>query len=437
MRLLLSVSVNLCRLLLAAVFVFSGYVKAIDPLGTQYKIQDYLAALSLPGLLPDWFTLLLSVGLSAVEFVLGIAILFAIRRRLASRLMLVFMVGMTVLSVWLAVANPVEDCGCFGDAVKLSNTETLAKNIVLLACSGLLVYRPLLMPRLIAKNNQWIVSNYSLVFILVSSMVSLYTLPPFDFRPYHVGADIRKGMEIPEDAQQPEFETTFVLSKDGRQETFTLDNYPDSTWEFVDSHTRMVKKGYVPPIHDFCIQTVDEGEDITERVLADKGYTFLLVSPHLDSADDSNFGSIDLIYEYAQEQQVPFYCLTASTGNAIQRWKDITGAEYPFCNTDETTLKTIIRSNPGLLLLKDGKVMRKWSHNALPDTGKLTEPLSRLEIGRQPDNSVLTGILGICGWYILPLLLLTLADRTWAWTKWLRNERNSNRILRILKKKKK
>ena len=427
----------MCRLLLAATFILSGFVKAIDPLGTQYKIHDYLEAMGLTPWIPDWATLTASVILAAFEFALGIYLLFAIQRRVVSRIVTAVMVVMTALTLWIAVANPVKDCGCFGDAIVLTNTQTLIKNIILLACAVVIAKWPLLMARLISKSNQWIVRNYSVLFIFAIEVISLYTLPLFDFRPYHVGADLRKGMTIPPGAKEPQFETTFILKKNGETREFTLDNYPDSTWQFVDSHTVQTAEGYVPPIHDFSIELQSTGEDITQQVLNDKGYTFLLISPWLDKADDTNFGDIDQIYEYAQEQHIPFFCLTASSQQDINRWIDLTGAEYQFCITDATTLKTIIRSNPGLLLLKDGVVIRKWSHNRLPQTDELKGPLEKLPIGQIPDDFVPTKILKIFLWYILPLLLLTLADRTLAWTRWLKERNNSNILYKLFKKKRK
>lgn len=424
---------NVCRLALALTFIFSGYVKAIDPLGTQYKIKDYIAAIPALGIMPDWLTLSASVALSATEFTLGILMLFAIQRRIMSKAVAAVMAAMTILTIWIFLADPVQDCGCFGDAITLTNGQTLAKNIVLTACAAVVATWPLRMPRLISKTNQWIVINYTVIFVLATSATSLYTLPQFDFRPYHTGADIRKGMEIPEGADQPEFETTFVMRKGDTTREFTLDNYPDSTWEFVDSRTVQTKQGHVPPIHDFSIVLKSTDEDITDEVLSRKGYTFLLLSPHLENADDSNFGNIDRIYEYAQDHSVPFYCLTASPSSAIKRWQDLTGAEYPFCTTDETTLKTMIRSNPGLMLIKDGKVVRKWSHNKLPKAEQMNGKLENMEIGQTPDDSATTRILKIMMWFVLPLTLLTLADRTWAWTQWIRNKRNKNKIYQIFK----
>ena len=435
---LLKMTVNLCRIIVALTFIFSGFVKAIDPIGLQYKLQDYLGAIGIPGFLPDWMLLIMAVLLAAVEFCMGIFLLFAIQRRLISKLIVVFMSIMTLITVWLVVANPVKDCGCFGDALHLTNTETLVKNIILLGCSIVIMQRPLAMFRFISESNQWIVINYTIVFIFVSSGLSLYYLPLFDFRPYRIGTNIPRGMEIPKDAEQPLFETTFIMEKGGQRKEFTLNDYPDSTWKFIDSKTVQVKEGYIPPIHDFSIADRKTGKDLTDSVLRHKGYTFLLIAPYLERADDSNFGDIDQLYEYAQTYNIPFYCLTASTAKAIQRWRDITGAEYPFCITDETTLKTIVRSNPGLLLLKDGTIINKWSHNQLPNGAKLSLPITQSALGKMPQDSVPGKILEIILWFILPLTLLTLADRLWAWSKWVRlkEKKDKQRLYQLFNKKK-
>lgn len=429
--------VNVCRFVLAATFIFSGYVKAIDPLGTLYKLKDYAAAMSLNGLLPDWVLVGVAIALGALEFALGVFMLFAVRRHVVSRITLAFMTAMTVLTLWIFVADPVKDCGCFGDALKLTNGETLLKNIVLIACAALVAWRPADMVRFISRSNQWIVRYYTVAYIVITSVYCLYTLPIFDFRPYHVGMNIKQGMEIPEGAEQPEFESTFLLKKNGETREFTLDNYPDSTWEYVDTRTVQTKKGYEPPIHDFALTSCDTGEDITEQVLTKKGYTFLLVSPRLAVADDSNFGDIDQIYEYAEENGADFYCVTASANDEIERWRDLTGAEYHFCNADETTLKTMIRSNPGLMLLKDGTIIGKWSHNTLPQTDDLTAPLQQLTIGKAQNDSTTKRLLIVLLTFFLPLSALTLADRLWAWSKWIRNKQSNNRIFNLFKTEKK
>ncbi len=419
-QLALATAINVSRLLVAAVFIFSGYVKAVDPLGTQYRINDYVAAVGLAGEVAQWMTLAMSISLSAVEFCLGIFLLFAIRRRLASKLLVAFMVVMTLVSVWLAGWNPIKDCGCFGDAIHLTNAQTLAKNIVLLALSLLIAYKPLKMMRFISKTNQWIVTNYAILFIVGTSAISLRYLPLFDFRPYHIGANIPKEMEIPKGAKQPKFDTTFILEKDGVRKEFTIDQYPDSTWTFIDSKTVMTEEGFVPRISDLSITNEKTGNDVTDSIVRHKGYIFVLVAPHLEYADDANFGDIDRISEYCKDNNIPFVGLTASSDKGIAHWRDLTGAEYPFYTCDETVLRTMIRSNPGLILLKDGTILNKWSHNALPAAEEFQAPIARAAIGQISKQSIADRVLLIVMWFVLPLALLTLADRLWSWTKWLR-----------------
>ena len=386
------VVVNIARIILAVVLIFSGFVKAVDPLGTQYKLIDYLTAMHLQALTPDFLTLGASVILSAVEFGLGICLLFAIRRRTTTILTQLMMAVMTPLTLWLAIANPVSDCGCFGDALVLTNWQTFGKNIVLLLLAYTVWKWPFDMARLISVSNQWIVVNYSALFILAVSGWSLYDLPYFDFRPYHIGTDLRKG------------------------------------WNEM-------MEGNESPYAEFFLQRAEDGEDITDSLLNSKGYTFLLIAPHLENADDSQLDLINQMYEYAEDNEYPFYGVTASGEKEMERWRDRTGAEYPFCQTDDITLKTIIRSNPGLLLLKDGVIIRKWSHNRIPDEYALTDRLEKLEIGQMPIDSMPRKILAIILWYVLPLVLLAIADRLWAWSKWVKEKEQSNKIYQLLKKK--
>ncbi|MBR4920972.1 MAG: triose-phosphate isomerase [Prevotella sp.] len=383
--------VNIARLVVALAFILSGFVKAVDPLGTQYKIADYMGAMHLGTYVPSIITLLASVLLSAAEFWIGICLLFAIRRRVVTRIALLWLIIMTPLTLWLAIANPISDCGCFGDAIVLTNWQTFWKNVILLACAILIAKYPLEMPRLISRGNQWIVMNFTALFILIVAGRSLYDLPYFDFRPYHVGTDLR------------------------------------TEWQ-------KMMEGEESPYADFFIESGD-GEDITDSLLNLKGYVFLLVSPHLEDADESQFGRLNLIYEYALEEGYPFYGLTASGEKAITKWRDGTGAEYAFCQTDDIVLKTMIRSNPGLMLLKDGKIIRKWSHNNLPDDTILCDRLEKIETGKVPEDSIPGKILIIILWYVLPLIILTIADRLWAWSRWVKKEEKSNKIYQILKRK--
>lgn len=410
---IIGICIVVCRFVLAVVFIFSGFVKAIDPLGTQYKIQDYLDAFGWTGVFPAFVPFLASVLLGILEFCLGVYLFFGIRRIITPRAVVALMAFMTPLTFWLALDNPVSDCGCFGDAVVLSNWETFWKNVILLIMSVVVLkWRKRIFP-LVTTRFDWLIALYGFLYIFCMSIYCYRELPVFDFRPYHVGADIRKGMEIPEGEEPTVFETLFILQKDGVKKEFTLEDYPDSTWTFVDSRTIVKKQGYEPPIHDFSMINYEDGEDVTERVLADPNYTFLLVSHQLNLADDSKIDLINELYDYSLEYGYGFYCLTSSSDEDIEKWQENTGAEYPFCLMDNITLKTMIRSNPGLMLLKEGKVVRKWSVNSFPDEYQLEGPLTELPLGTVDEGSFIYKTIWVMAWFVFPLFIICMADLMW------------------------
>lgn len=401
---------NICRFILAAAFIFSGFVKAVDPLGFQYKIQDYLTAFGIASWFPSFLPLLGGITLSAIEFSIGVFLFFGIRRKIATTLALILMTFMTPLTLYLAFSNPVSDCGCFGDAWVLTNWETFGKNVFLLiAAIGAFRGRKMLV-RFISLKMEWLVSLYTLFFVFALSFYCLNRLPVLDFRPYKIGQNILQGMTIPEGAKPSVYESIFILEKNGEKKEFTLENYPDSTWTFVDTRTVLKEKGYEPPIHDFSMIDVNTGEDITEEVLTDAGYTFLLVAHRIEEADDSNIDLINEVYDYSVEHGYKFYCLTSSPEDQIEWWKDKTGAEYPFCQMDDITLKTMIRSNPGLMLIRNGTVLNKWSDEDIPDEYALTDKLENLPLGQQKRESDTHTVGYVLLWFIIPLLLVLGVD---------------------------
>lgn len=404
---------NACRFLLAAVFIFSGFVKAVDPLGTQYKIQDYLEVFGWAASVPAFLPFLASVLQAMVEFCLGVYLLFGIRRRMTTLFVVLIMGVMTPLTLWLALSNPISDCGCFGDAVTLTNWETFGKNVLLLiAAVSVFKWGNRITP-LVTKRFDWLVAMYTFLYISGMTLYCYRELPVFDFRPYHIGADIRKGMEIPEGEKPTVYETRFILQKDGVEKEFTLENYPDSTWTFVDSKTMVKEQGYEPPIHDFSIIRQEDGEDITDEVLDDDNYTFLLVAHQLSQADDSTIDLINELYDYSVEHGYQFYCLTSSPDSDIEDWQERTGAEYPFCLMDDITLKTMIRSNPGLMLLKNGVVINKWSVNSLPDEYVLTDRLEKLPLAQINEKTFSHKVVLVLAWFVFPLLFFSMVDVIW------------------------
>ena len=412
-HIVIGVITTVCRFVLAVVFIFSGFVKAIDPLGTQYKIQDYLDAFGWTDVFPESIPFIAAALLGMLEFCLGVYLFFGIRRIIAPRAVVAVMAIMTPLTFWLALDNPVSDCGCFGDAVVLTNWETFGKNVVLLAMSlVVLKWRKRIFP-LATTRFDWLIALYGFLYIFCITIYCYRHLPVFDFRPYYVGADIRQGMEIPEGKEPTEFETRFVLQKDGEEKEFTLENYPDSTWTFVDSRTVVKKKGYEPPIHDFSMIRYEDGEDITEQVLADERYTFLLVAHQLGQASDSRIDLINELYDYCLEYGYAFYCLTSSSDEDILKWQEDTGAEYPFCLMDNITLKTMVRSNPGLILLKKGVVIHKWNVVDFPDEYQLSRSLEELPLGEISQKTFSNRLFGVFVWFAFPLFLMCMSDLAW------------------------
>lgn len=401
--------VEICRVLLGIVFVFSGFVKAVDPLGFTYKISDYLAAFGLSSL--DFFALPASFFLSALEFVLGVCLLLGVYRRFHSILILLFMLFMTPLTLYLAIANPVTDCGCFGDAIVISNWQTFFKNVIFLAAAIIVFLWYKLMTPLYTYKSISLAALWTWLFILGVSFYCYTYLPILDFRPYKIGNSITKLMEIPDGAGQDVYESVLIYEKDGVSQEFTLENYPkdDNTWTFVDSKSKLIKKGYEPPIHDFVIVN-EYDEEITDDILYDPNYTFLLISYKLEKADDSDVDKINEIYDYSKANDYSFYALTSSLPDKIREWTENTGAEYPFCTMDEIALKTIIRSNPGLMLLKEGTVINKWPHKKIPGEKFLDQRLEDSELGQIPKNRDARNVLLLAFILLLPLLALGLFD---------------------------
>lgn len=359
------------RTLLGLTFIFSGFVKAVDPLGTVYKIEDYLNAFG------GFFTQLVpaapyaACALILFEFVLGVLLTFNVWTKVTSWLALAMMLVMTPLTLYLAITNPITDCGCFGDAIHLSNWATFGKNVVLLLLVAVL---------LLAKDHlfaTWVQPINILICVLAFCLCgglmtySLLHLPPVDFRPYKIGNNIPELMvvEIPEDAPRDEYEYRFIYEKDGVQQEFTLDNYPknDSSWVFVEQTSKLIKKGYEapePPVHDFVLTLTDEetGDiyDMTDEILEQDSVT-LAIMYKIEKASRKMVAKLNRLYEHSMETGMLFYAVTGSGEREVEIWRAETGAEYPILSCDGVTLKTIVRANPGIVVLHQGTVADKYN----------------------------------------------------------------------------
>ncbi len=390
----------LARIITGLVFVFSGFVKALDPVGSSIKFSEYFEAFHM-GILIH-MALPLAILLCAAEFMIGLNLLAGLRMKFTAWLLILFMSFFTVLTFISALTNPVSDCGCFGDALKLTNWQTFWKNIVLL------------IPAVIVFLNRKISSpgqpsrEWPLVFtnFLLSCGLSFYCIwhqPILDFRPYNTGAYIPGKMIVPEGAEPDLYETRLIYEKDGHRQEFTDQNFPwqDTTWKWVETRQKLIKKGFEPPIHDFSITTFD-GEDITNQVLADSGYIFLIIAPHLNKASRKGMEKLNNLALKCRELGFDVYGLTSSPNSQILDYTVKFQPAFDFCTTDETTLKTIIRANPGVMLLYHGTILGKWNFRDAPAAKVLTADLLSATMLRQKRHADILLIIGV----VLVLALL-------------------------------
>ncbi|MBR5297323.1 MAG: DoxX family protein [Parabacteroides sp.] len=405
----IKIGVEFSRILIGVVFIFSGFVKAVDPMGGAIKIGEYLTSFGLEKLEP--LSIVLSFNLSAIEFTLGVCMLLGAYRRYTAFWVLSFMSFMTLLTFYLALFDPVSDCGCFGDALILTNWETFFKNVLLLIAAVITYkYNQRLYPFYTYKV-YWFVALYAYLLCFGFALYNYNHLPVIDFRPYKIGANIPQMLEIPEGAPMDEYKYTLIYEKEGVKKEFSLENYPenDTSWTFVETKAKLIKKGYQPLIRDFNLYDT-KGVEVTEEIIHHPGLVFLLIAPNLEDADDDRMDAMSDVYDYALENGLLFYCVTSSSLETMAFWSDHTGAEYPFLIADEVMLKTIVRSNPGLMLLQNGTILEKWHSNDFPDEDTIDREMARCldenYIKNEEDGFLISNLLT----FAVPLLLVWMYD---------------------------
>jgi uncharacterized membrane protein YphA (DoxX/SURF4 family) len=390
---------TIVRIAIGLLFIFSGYVKAIDPTGSGIKFGEYFEAFGMSALEPG--ALIFGILLSTVELIIGLCFLLCLKIKLASLGAILFMAFMTVLTFVLAITNAVQDCGCFGDAIKLTNWQTFYKNLIII---------PFIIYAFVERKNyrqafenktEWIIA---ILLLFISSGISIYTyrhLPFIDFMEYKAGVNIPEGMIIPEDAPVDIYEESiFVYEKDGKRENFTLENLPDSTWKYVDSPApKLLKKGYVPPAKDFSITSLTTRDFVHDDIFAQGGYLIFITSADVNKAKLKNSNTLNKLYEYSVDNNINFMLLSGSSEQANQVYLQNTEAKYPVYSTDPTVLKSMVRSNPGIILLKDNTILKKWNINDVPSVSELKDLLSKNPediIADNYKNSKRTNILFAC-----------------------------------------
>ena len=359
---------NISRLLVALVFLFSGFVKGVDPLGTAYRIEDYFVAFGTDWAIP--LSLFLSIFLCAVEFTLGAALLFNFRLKLMAWPLLLMMVFFTLLTLNDAIYNPVPDCGCIGDALKLTNWETFYKNVVLIVLVIIIfVYRN--------KYKSVFVPKIDYIGILIIFLAFSYFsfhqyrhLPVIDFLGWKKGTDL-----VPDNPGLAKTYLTYRNKATGATKEYLSADLPwkdtifMKEWEFVDQRIddSGVIKGHNLKIFDTA------GSDYTESIINNPDYQFIVASYNLGESSRKGFEKIDRFYGEAIKDGHSLVVLTGSLPDEIADFKKGLHPDLEFYNADDTELKMIVRANPGIILLKDGIVIDKWHWRDLPDYAEWKE----------------------------------------------------------------
>lgn len=357
--------VGISRVVVGVLFIISGFIKLNDPVGFSFKLEEYFSqgVLDLPAFMP--YALAISLFVVILEVILGVLLLLGHKGKITVYSLLLMILFFTFLTFYSAYFNKVTDCGCFGDAIKLTPWESFTKDIILLVLililvAGLKYIKPLL-PR---KPTLGLIL-VSLILCIAYANYVLNHLPALDFRPYKIGANIEEGMSTPPNAPKAIFEYAWKFSVNGEEKVVvTNGDYPSVDGEFIGVETTEIQKGYEPPIHDFTIEK--NGEDMASDLLKEKKL-MMIIAYDLGKTELSAFEEVKTISEKAMANGYKVIGMSASGEDLARQLIERYTLEFEFYFTDETTLKTIVRSNPGALVLKSGTIEQKVHYNDLEE----------------------------------------------------------------------
>ena len=396
----------LMRLVVGGVFVFSGFSKAIDPWGSYYKFNEYLLTLGWDNLLAQ--SLFASFAVPIVEFALGVLLLVGAYRRVAPVLLLLFMLVMTPLTLWLALTDAVPDCGCFGDALVLSNWATFGKNVALTAGLVFLLLLNKKVAGLYGPAVQWLVAVAACLFAFALAYYGYFTQPLLDFRPYKVGTTLTASKT----GATSEDDYLFIYSKDGVEQEFTIDELPDEEegWTFINR--RPVEHHDAPVtdkvLHQFVV--MDDGNDVGDEVLASSDRLLLFLFPDVQDVNIANTFMINELDDYAHAHDAAVYGVCSATSKQIEEWKDISMAEYPMLTADDSDLKMMARGNPAVIYMADGVIRWKRTLGSINDDRLHDEKVTLDTLSDDFDSSAILHRLMMT--FAVAMLVLLVFNRT-------------------------
>ena len=375
----MKVLVTLVRILVGLLFIFSGLVKANDPLGLSYKMQEFFELWEMSRF--DRYTLALSVLMNAFEIIAGFALLIGWRIRLFMWLLMLLILFFTFLTGYTYITGKPTNCGCFGDCLLISSKASFLKDVVLTVLIGFLIWQQRWIKPVFSPKTNMIVMLLVTIFSFGLQWFALTYLPVVDCLPYKKGNNIQEKMKMPANAIPDSTVITFVYEKDGKEVEFTADKFPadfkSPPYTFKSRYDKVVRKGVnnEPPIKGFALSG-ESGIDSTQIVL-DHDHTVLLFIENFDVAVSKWKSEFEKIYQTAIAKNIPVYAIVTNTAEAVKNFSGTAFAGISILKCDYTAIRTAARTSPAIYLLQKGTIRGKWSYKTM---GELTDQLDAINM---------------------------------------------------------
>ena len=373
------------RIIVGGTFIFSGFVKCVDPMGSVYKFHDYIAALGLNNLAGS--EVVLAFAIPVLELVLGVMILTGCLRYGSLFAAMAFMGVMLPLTYFLAKTNAVPDCGCFGDAIKLTNWQTFWKNVALTVAILYLLFHNKSVPSLYGPAIQWVVMLLTFVLGLSIAYMSYSTQPLIDFRPFKVGTKIGSPL-----SPVGENDFVYIYEKDGVQQEFSIDSIPDEEdgWEFVDRKKMTPDLSPAQKAELATFSIYDEGTDVTEEVIDTTTNQMLVLMPDFQRVNKAYAFVLNDLAKACSERDAQLCIITPALYQEVEQWKDLTSPAYAIYGGDDSEIKMLARGNPAVVYVENGKIAWKRTLSSLKTDKLLKEnvPLAHLSDDFSPKKTL-------------------------------------------------
>jgi uncharacterized membrane protein YphA (DoxX/SURF4 family) len=360
----MKIAVQLSRILVGVLFILSGFIKANDTIGFSFKLEEYFEVFHMPIFIP--YAVNFAIFICIFEIMVGVALLMGAYSYLNAWLLLLMIIFFTWLTGYSAITNKVTDCGCFGDAIKLKPIESFMKDVVLLVFILFIFIGHKHIKPLFNKGVQMLFLGAALFIVTAFTFYTYMFLPVIDFLPYKVGNDLNKQMEIPEGAPIDSVQLVFIYEKDGQQMEISMDQIAliDDTYKYIDRKDKIIRKGYEPPIHDFKIYN-DTGLEVSQELLSDPNYKLVLTQRDIFTSRKIEKQIAQLVDEW-NKLGYKSWALTSSPLDKVEAYRHENQIAINYFSMDGTPIKSMVRSSPGVMLMKGPVVIKKWSSYNFP-----------------------------------------------------------------------